>query len=267
MEKNYSWVNPGTPLKKIFELTVSRNLRQIPVLDPEKKVLALETFFGKYLNPVFEDPLFILPKKASHSLGSGRNVEGLKKSLEMTDRFEKIRDAGFSTIFFPCKGKHQEKPFELIFPEKEGKKCRVEGYHEIAGDSIVNFLEKRGFINPESLIVFLEDYLPINKIGFQDILNHHRVNHSDMTLGVITYRLPIPFGVTRVQEHSIARLVEKPVCNFIVSAGIYVASISSLKKVKPFYLSGFKKMLKSAIRSGMVVNAFHLEDAFFLGEG
>lgn len=59
---------------------------------------------------------------------------------------------------------------------------------------------------------------------FGDILDEHRLSAADITLMVRDYEMQVPYGVVEEGDGKVAEIVEKPVYNFKVNAGVYCLS-------------------------------------------
>lgn len=62
----------------------------------------------------------------------------------------------------------------------------------------------------------------LTKVDPKHLLHFHKDHHWIATMGVRKYDIQVPFGVVEHKECSITRIVEKPVHEFYVNAGIYV---------------------------------------------
>lgn len=96
----------------------------------------------------------------------------------------------------------------------------------------IRYLEERerlgtagplGLLPPDHadpLLVMNGDLL--TKVDFGRMLDYHRDHAADITVGVRSYEMEVPYGVVSFEDNRIAGIVEKPVQSFMVSAGIYV---------------------------------------------
>ncbi|MDQ0194833.1 nucleotidyltransferase family protein [Paenibacillus wynnii] len=72
----------------------------------------------------------------------------------------------------------------------------------------------------QPIIVMNGDLL--TKVNFCQLVQFHSELQMQATLCVRPYELQIPYGVVRVNEHRLVDIIEKPLHQFFVSAGIYV---------------------------------------------
>ena len=64
---------------------------------------------------------------------------------------------------------------------------------------------------------------------FQALVAFHRFHHADMTIGVRSYDLEVPYGVIECDGIDVVGLREKPQMNFLINAGIYLLETKVLE--------------------------------------
>ena len=69
----------------------------------------------------------------------------------------------------------------------------------------------------------------ITNIDFNDLLDFHRSKGAAATMCVRNYEVQVPYGVVQTSGDYITDIVEKPVSNYWVNAGIYVIEPQCLK--------------------------------------
>ena len=91
-----------------------------------------------------------------------------------------------------------------------------------------------GYVKDEvrgPLLVMNGDIL--TKLDFRRFHQDHVVAGAAITLGVREDRYQIPFGLVETENGLVAKIREKPVQVYLVSAGIYVMSRESIQSVAP----------------------------------
>lgn len=73
----------------------------------------------------------------------------------------------------------------------------------------------------------------LTKLDFRAFHEGHVSAEAGITLGVREDRYQIPFGLVETQNGLVARIREKPVQEYLVSAGIYVMSPNAIERVMP----------------------------------
>lgn len=84
-------------------------------------------------------------------------------------------------------------------------------------------------IPSQPLIVMNGDVL--TKINFKHLLAFHEDHKSVATMCVREYEFQVPFGVVQIENHRLMTILEKPVHQFFVNAGIYVLNPETISMV------------------------------------
>jgi dTDP-glucose pyrophosphorylase/predicted transcriptional regulator len=79
------------------------------------------------------------------------------------------------------------------------------------------------------LLVMNADVL--TKINFKHLLEFHEENKTVATMCVREYEFQVPFGVVELENHRLKSILEKPVHQFFVNAGIYVLNQEAVSMV------------------------------------
>jgi dTDP-glucose pyrophosphorylase/CBS domain-containing protein len=72
----------------------------------------------------------------------------------------------------------------------------------------------------EPILVVNGDIL--TTVRFRELLAFHRENRADLTVGVRTHELDVPYGVVECDGAQVKNLQEKPTIRLLVNAGVYV---------------------------------------------
>jgi dTDP-glucose pyrophosphorylase len=94
----------------------------------------------------------------------------------------------------------------------------------------------------------------VTNLKFRDILNFHNHNHADITMAIKKHEYQNPFGVIGSKGIVLKKIVEKPIMNFNINAGVYVINKKLFKIIKKneyfdipefinFYLKKKKKII------------------------
>lgn len=62
----------------------------------------------------------------------------------------------------------------------------------------------------------------LTRVNFKQLYAFHREHQADLTVGVRLYQVQVPYGVVESDGVHVCHLVEKPLYNFFVNAGIYL---------------------------------------------
>lgn len=235
--------------KKILNLALSKNLRQIPIVDKNNKILGIH-----------EIEEFIKPKKKLNKVvlmvgGIGERLRPLtentpKPMLQVGNRpilhtiVEKFSNCGFADIVM-CVN-YKSKIIQDYFGD--GKKFGVN----------IEYVQEDQKMGTAGALSLLKDKLNepffvmngdlLTTLDFEKMLDFHLDNNSKATMCVRQYKFEIPFGVVSLNNENIVSLEEKPIHNFFVNAGIYVLDSECLELIpNKFYnmTSLFEKMVSN----------------------
>jgi len=110
----------------------------------------------------------------------------------------------------------------------------------------------------EPLLVMNGDLL--TKVHFGRLLDYHVSQGADITVGVRPYEVEIPFGVVECENNRIRSIAEKPVQNFLVSAGIYVIGRHVVAQVPSGQPKSMPDLLREVIAASGAVIGFPIHE-------
>jgi len=84
--------------------------------------------------------------------------------------------------------------------------------------------------NIKNLIVINADV--ITSLKYEKLLNFHQENRNEITIAGVRHKYQVPFGSIHAKNQIFKNIIEKPVIETLVNAGIYVISIGLIKKIK-----------------------------------
>tara|TARA_B100000925_G_scaffold282956_1_gene256346 strand:- start:4004 stop:5059 length:1056 start_codon:yes stop_codon:yes gene_type:complete len=108
----------------------------------------------------------------------------------------------------------------------------------------------------EPIIVINSDI--ITDLNFDDLLNFHKFNNSDVTICTSKYEYQIPYGEVVSSNLRVKNLLEKPTKSIQISAGIYVLENNIIKKLNKNEYLDMPVLLKNLINSNKKVTIFPL---------
>jgi dTDP-glucose pyrophosphorylase len=108
------------------------------------------------------------------------------------------------------------------------------------------------------LLVMNGDVLTTSDYG--RLFAYHEEHKAFITVGVINYRVEIPFGVVRVEGTSAVALEEKPSQSFLCNAGIYALSPEALDQIPPATAFNMTDVITNAICAGRTVTVFPIHE-------
>ncbi len=99
----------------------------------------------------------------------------------------------------------------------------------------------------------------IQDANFAKMIDFHEQNNFYATMGVYPYFHQVPFGCVQVKGNALSSLVEKPVLEETVNAGIYVLSPEAVSHVPPDISFPITTLFEQALNRQGACGAFILE--------
>ncbi len=100
----------------------------------------------------------------------------------------------------------------------------------------------------------------VTNVNFTRLLDFHQEHRSCATMGVRNYDFQVPFGVIKTSEGRITGIEEKPVYNFMVSAGIYVLEKKWLSSVEPGAFFDMPQLFEKIGEGGGATHVFPIHE-------
>jgi dTDP-glucose pyrophosphorylase len=200
-----------------------KELKQIPVIDENGYIVYLE-MLSEMIKPVKKDNWVVLMAG-----GLGKRLYPLtddcpKPMLRVGDKpiletiIENFMNYGFSHFYISVN--YKAEMIEDYFGDgaKWGIEIRYLREKERLGTA--GALSLLPEIPTEPMIVMNGDLL--TKVNLEHLLDFHRGHQADATMCVREYKFQVPYGVVQLEKHRLTGIVEKPIQQFFVSAGVYV---------------------------------------------
>ncbi len=212
----------GTEQSILLRLMQENVVRQIPLLDPDGRLVNLIT-----LDELLPDQ--VLPLQAVIMAGgSGSRLRPLteetpKPMLTVGDRplmelmIEQLREVGIRHVNVTTY--HKSEKIREHFGD--GSSFGVE-LNYVTEDTPLGTAGALGLMQePQGpLLVINGDIL--TRVNFRAMLAYHQEHRAMLTMAVRKYDLNVPFGVVEGDGAFVRAVVEKPLLNFLVNAGIYL---------------------------------------------
>jgi dTDP-glucose pyrophosphorylase/glutaredoxin len=246
--KNFKFVTEQHSKKKAKEYMLKNKIRQVPVIDKDKKLTDL----------YFLDDIISYDKKENYVFilagGLGTRLMPLtetvpKPMLTLGDKpileliIEQFKEYGFRNFIISLnyKGEIIEEYF------KDGKDFDV-------NIEYVTETKKLGTAGSIALVKekFTKPFMVINGdiltgIDFDKFLNHHISNNFDITVGVRNYEINVPYGVLVTDNMLIESLEEKPTYKFHINGGVYTVNPEVIKHIKEDEVYNMTDLIEDAM--------------------
>ena len=222
----------GETAESLLSLMKARHVRQVPLIDQDRRVMGLETIahlekakkrenmvllmaggFGRRLMPLTESS-----PKPMVEVGSQPILQTIIKTLA-GDGFENF-----------CIAVHYRAQ-DIIRHFGDGsewgvKISYIEETNALGTAGALRLLPERPSV---PFVVMNGDIL--TDVNFDQLLEFHADHMAKGTICVRDYDFQIPYGIVQADEHRFSGIVEKPVHKFLVNAGIYVLDPSVLDEL------------------------------------
>ncbi|MDI6624992.1 MAG: nucleotidyltransferase family protein [Brevundimonas sp.] len=231
----------------------AHGLRQLPVLDADRRVVGLTTV-SDFLNiPIRSNPVVIMAG------GKGERLAELTR-----DTPKPMLKVGPRPILDTIVGNLAGQGFRNFWLAVNYKAEQIErhfGDGSALGLDIRYLRETRPLgtcgalallpTQEQPLIVTNGDVLA--KVDYGHVLESHLEAGADATVVVRDYEMQVPFGVVNAEAGRILRIDEKPTQSYTISAGAYVLSPSALRKVPADAYYDMPSLIADLIGAGMSV--------------
>ncbi|MBU2044085.1 MAG: nucleotidyltransferase family protein [Candidatus Omnitrophica bacterium] len=209
--------------EKLIEIMSEKKLKQIPLLDSDSHIVELAL-----LSELVEEELNMPVRAVVMAGGKGQRLHPLTKDtpkpmLLLEDRplmertIKQLRKSGITKVNISTHYKSDV----IIKHFGKGDAFGVD-IDYVNEDQPLGTAGALGLMKPmdEPTLVINGDVL--TQLDFRRLLDFHRHHDAIMTVGVRKCEIEIPYGVIDIDDVVVKRLIEKPVKNFIVNAGIYL---------------------------------------------
>ncbi len=100
----------------------------------------------------------------------------------------------------------------------------------------------------------------LTKVNFDSLLNFHSASNSCATVAVREYDFQVPYGVLNHKQGQVIEIVEKPIHQFFVNAGIYVLEPNVYKSVEPGTVLDMPTLLNRFIAKERKISMFPIHE-------
>lgn len=235
---------------------------QLPVVDEQNRVVGLETLHGLLKQARLDNPVFLMAggfgtrlRPLTQDCPKPMLKVGEKPILELI--LESFINAGFhrfyiSTHYMP----------ELIrdhFGDGSRWGVSIRYVHEEAPLGTGGAL---GLLPHDEidLPLFMMNGDLLTTLNFRSLLDFHQEHQGAATMCVYEYEYTVPYGVIESDGRRITSIVEKPVQQFFINAGIYLLAPELVRSVAAGHRIDMPALLEREIIAGREVNMFPIHE-------
>lgn len=235
MNRNPRVAHQNDNVERILHIMRSERLRQVPVVDDDRRVVGVELLPILLDTPMYDNLVVIMAG------GKGTRLHPLtgetpKPLLPVGKRpiletiILQFRQAGFKNFLLSVN--HMADQIEAHFGSGEEYGINVQYLREDSplGTAGSLTLMKERPVQP--FFVMNADIL--TNVDLINILNFHVEHKSAATMCVREYSFQVPYGVVRFDDQlKLTEIQEKPMQKYFANAGIYVLEPSALDHIEP----------------------------------
>jgi len=223
MNQNPTVATSDATREELRDLMSELEVRQIPVVDAERRIIRIETWLNALLHSPKDNPVVLMAGGAGRRLGP-LTAGCPKPLLKVGDKpilqtiLEGFIECGFHNFYFSVN--YRADMIKNYFGNGDKWGVQIQYLLESSPLGTAGALGLLPEKPTEPIIVMNGDIL--TKVDFEHLLNFHKENQSCATMCIRDYQTQVPYGVVEIDEHRLVAIHEKPIQQFFVSAGIYV---------------------------------------------
>ncbi len=260
INRNCFSVLPTVPRVKVLDIMQARRFEQVPIVNEEGKVIGIH---------FLHDMLGIVSSPSWAVIMAGGKGERLRPMTENIPKpmikvagrpiLERIIlhlvSHGINRIFLAVN--YLSHVIEDYFRDGSQYGVTIEYLHEdkpLGSGGALSLLPELP-IHP--LLIMNGDL--IEDANFSKMIAFHAQNGFYATMGVYPYFHQVPFGCVGVEDNRLSSLIEKPILEKTVNAGIYVLSPEAISQVPRDTFYPITTLFNQALTRRNVCGAFVLE--------
>lgn len=250
--------------ESILAMMKAKDLMQIPIVDENHIVVGLETIQHLMELPRHDNPVFLMAG------GFGKRLRPLtehtpKPLLHVGGKpilqtiLEQFIAAGFHDFYVSTH--YRAEQVREHFGDGGSWGVSIRYTHEPQPLGTAGALGLLPDTLPHLPLVMMNGDL-YTQVNFQELLRFHDESGGIATMCVRKYDFQVPYGVVVAREHRIEKIIEKPVQDFFVNAGIYIIDPKLCREVSGNTFLDMPDLLQEQLKKGHQVNMFPVHESW-----
>jgi len=248
--------------KEILSLMSNQGLLHMPIVDKDGILFGLETLEHLIKSPKYDNPVFLMAG------GFGTRLRPLtekkpKPLLNVGSRpiletiLSQFIDAGFHNFYISTH--YKAEMIRNHFGDGSNWNVRIEYLHE---DNPLGTAGSLGLLpdNIPNLPLIMMNGDLLTKVNFQHLLDFHHEQGCSATMCIREYDFQVPYGVVDIKDQTVSSIVEKPIHNFFVNAGIYVLEPTLINRIDGKSYIDMPVFFESQIQKGEKISVFPIHE-------
>lgn len=254
-------VEPSLSKAEIKKVLTKHGIKCVPIVDDGNHIIAIESLESLSSAKDQSNTVFIMAG------GFGKRLRPLTNSipkpmLQIDDKpilqiiLEQFRCHGFSK--FVISTHYRSEVIKSFFKDGADHDVNITYIDEkvpLGTAGSLGYLVSKTITDP--LIIMNADLLV--KLDFRSLLDFHNENSADLTICGRHFSHQIPYGVIHCKEGVIVeKIIEKPIEEWLVSAGIYILNPELLKEIQADCYLDMPDFIDKILSSGAKVCVYPL---------
>ncbi len=251
----------GTDTKILLGLMRNKKIQTLPLVDEHNRIKDLLSI-SDYIFKKRRDNIVVLMagglgmrlRPLTNSCPKPLLRIGKKPILEII--LDSFIDAGFHRFFLAVN--YKSKMIEDYFGNGSNWGVEIDYLHEKErmGTAGALYLLPNNIKDP----IFVMNGDLLTKVDFSVMLDNHISSKAQATMAMREYQWQVPYGVINFDGKTVLGITEKPMYDFLVSAGIYILNPDAVKIIdsKGFY--DMPDLFRKIISSHGRVNGYLIQD-------
>ena len=251
----------GADRAELLRLMKAKTVRQIPLVDEEKRLVGLVQMEELLYRPQRGNAVVLMAgglgtrlRPLTDKIPKPLLKVGAKPILETI--LESFLDAGFHRFYFAVNYKSQM--IEDYFGDGSRFGAEIKYLHENKRMGTAGALYFLPEAPKEPILVMNGDLL--TKVDFGELLDYHIEQGAAATMAVREYNYQVPYGVIDFDGEQIEAIREKPSYSFFVNAGIYALSPEAVARVDKEEFFDMPQLFEALISEGKKTTVFPVRE-------
>ena len=251
----------STSENELKYLAIKHDIKQLPLVDDDGKLVGITLISELLSSQVCENVVILMAGGLGTRLGeltknTPKPLLKVAKKPILYTIIENFVKYGFNNFIISVNYKSDQ--IKSYFKDGKDIGINIQYLDEDKRMGTAGSLSLLSKIPQKPFFVMNADIL--TSIDFKNMLSFHNRHNSMATMGIREYENQIPFGVVNTDGNTITSIVEKPIQQVAVSAGVYILDPKSLSVIPKNKFFDMPTLFDALIQSQKKVVAYAITD-------